>query len=115
MGIYYRFTIQIKIRNQELKRRYEEKKNFFFIGIFFNWIHLQFKEISEAYQVLSDPQLRAAYNKYGKDKELAPEGGFADPREYFQQMFGGDAFRSMLYLFVVVENVKYYRVTQGLH
>jgi DnaJ-class molecular chaperone len=54
----------------------------------------QFKEISEAYQVLSDPQLRAAYNKYGKDKELAPEGGFADPREYFQQMFGGDAFRS---------------------
>lgn len=55
---------------------------------------MQFKEISEAYQVLSDPQLRAAYNKYGKDKELAPEGGFADPREYFQQMFGGDAFRS---------------------
>lgn len=44
--------------------------------------------------MLSDPQLRAAYNKYGKDKELAPEGGFADPREYFQQMFGGDAFRS---------------------
>ncbi|KAI9478281.1 MAG: X-domain of DnaJ-containing-domain-containing protein [Benjaminiella poitrasii] len=56
----------------------------------------KFKEISEAYQVLSDPQLRAAYNKYGKDKELAPEGGFADPREYFQQMFGGDAFRSII-------------------
>jgi DnaJ-class molecular chaperone len=44
--------------------------------------------------VLSDSQLRAYYNKYGKDNELAPEGGFADPREYFQQMFGGDAFRS---------------------
>jgi DnaJ-class molecular chaperone len=42
---------------------------------------------------LSDPQLRAAYNKYGKDNDLAPEGGFADPQEYFQQMFGGDAFR----------------------
>lgn len=41
-----------------------------------------------------DPQLRAHYNKYGKDKDLAPEGGFADPREHFQQMFGGDAFRS---------------------
>ncbi|CEI93841.1 Putative Molecular chaperone DnaJ [Rhizopus microsporus] len=54
----------------------------------------KFKQISEAYQVLSDPQLRAYYNKYGKDNELAPEGGFADPREYFQQMFGGDAFRS---------------------
>jgi DnaJ-class molecular chaperone len=53
----------------------------------------KFKDIGEAYQVLSDPQLRAAYNKYGKDNDLAPEGGFADPQEYFQQMFGGDAFR----------------------
>lgn len=44
--------------------------------------------------MLMDPQLRAHYNKYGKDKDLAPEGGFADPREHFQQMFGGDAFRS---------------------
>ncbi|KAG0170364.1 hypothetical protein DFQ28_009964 [Apophysomyces sp. BC1034] len=56
----------------------------------------KFKEISEAYQVLSDSQLRAHYNKYGKDKDLAPDGGFADPREYFQQMFGGDAFRSII-------------------
>ncbi|KAI9028942.1 X-domain of DnaJ-containing-domain-containing protein [Phycomyces nitens] len=56
----------------------------------------KFKEISEAYQVLSDPQLRAHYNKYGKDSELAPDGGFTDPREYFQQMFGGDAFRNII-------------------
>ncbi|OAD70027.1 hypothetical protein PHYBLDRAFT_4152, partial [Phycomyces blakesleeanus NRRL 1555(-)] len=56
----------------------------------------KFKAISEAYQVLSDPQLRAHYNKYGKDSELAPDGGFADPREYFQQMFGGDAFRNII-------------------
>ena len=47
-----------------------------------------------------DPQLRSHYNKYGKDKELAPEGGFMDPREHFQQMFGGDAFRSKyIYIF----------------
>lgn len=52
--------------------------------------------MSEAYQVLYDPDLRAHYNKYGRDKELQPEGGFADPREHFQQMFGGDAFRSTL-------------------
>jgi DnaJ-class molecular chaperone len=45
---------------------------------------------------LSDPQLRAHYNKYGKDKELAPEGGFTDPQEFFQQMFGGDAFRGKI-------------------
>ncbi|KAG1052550.1 hypothetical protein G6F46_009841 [Rhizopus delemar] len=56
----------------------------------------KFKQISEAYQVLSDPQLRACYNKYGKDNELAPEGGFTDPREHFQQMFGGDAFRNII-------------------
>ncbi|SAM07606.1 hypothetical protein [Absidia glauca] len=56
----------------------------------------KFKEISEAYQVLSDPQLRAHYNKYGKDNELAPGGGFSDPKEFFAQMFGGDAFRSMI-------------------
>ncbi|KAI8092917.1 X-domain of DnaJ-containing-domain-containing protein [Halteromyces radiatus] len=56
----------------------------------------KFKEISEAYQVLSDDQLRAFYNKYGKDKELAPGGGFSDPKDFFAQMFGGDAFRSMI-------------------
>lgn len=53
-----------------------------------------------------DPQLRAHYNKYGKDKDLAPEGGFADPREHFQQMFGGDAFRSKWWIrFMSVRNV----------
>ncbi|RUS20072.1 hypothetical protein BC937DRAFT_86440 [Endogone sp. FLAS-F59071] len=52
-----------------------------------------FKQISEAYQILSDPQLRAAYNKYGKDDKLAPANGFADPQAFFQQMFGGDAFK----------------------
>ncbi|KAL1925978.1 hypothetical protein VTP01DRAFT_7174 [Rhizomucor pusillus] len=56
----------------------------------------KFKEVSEAYQVLYDPDLRAHYNKYGRDKELQPEGGFADPREHFQQMFGGDAFRKII-------------------
>ncbi|KAG2171412.1 hypothetical protein INT43_009073 [Umbelopsis isabellina] len=56
----------------------------------------KFKQIGEAYQVLSDPQLRAHYNKYGKDNELAPEGGFTDPQEFFQQMFGGDAFRGII-------------------
>ncbi|KAI8061167.1 X-domain of DnaJ-containing-domain-containing protein [Gongronella butleri] len=56
----------------------------------------KFKEISEAYQVLSDPQLRAFYNKYGKDKELMPDGGFQDPKEYFSSLFGGSQFHSLI-------------------
>ncbi|ORX49505.1 DnaJ-domain-containing protein, partial [Hesseltinella vesiculosa] len=54
----------------------------------------KFKEIAEAYQVLSDPQLRAHYNKYGKDKDLAPAN--IDPKQMFQETFGGDAFRSLI-------------------
>ena len=42
-----------------------------------NRISLQFKKISEAYQVLSDPELRRKYNEYGaKSNEIQPEGGF---------------------------------------
>ena len=61
--------------------------------------------------MLMDPQLRAHYNKYGKDKDLAPEGGFTDPREHFQQMFGGDAFRSKYPIAIIkkIHQLTYYR------
>lgn len=51
---------------------------------------LKFKEIAEAYQVLSDPALRLRYDETGLAGE--PEGGFMDPHLFFQQMFGGEAF-----------------------
>ncbi|CAG8500684.1 7095_t:CDS:2 [Paraglomus occultum] len=58
-----------------------------------NRIFLQFKKISEAYQVLSDPELRRKYNEYGaKSNEIQPEGGFVNPEEFFKQQFGGDRF-----------------------
>lgn len=53
--------------------------------------HAKFQAIGEAYQVLSEPQLRAAYDKFGKDS-AKPSEGFVDPAEFFTNIFGGEAF-----------------------
>ncbi|KXN92425.1 hypothetical protein AN958_07043 [Leucoagaricus sp. SymC.cos] len=53
-----------------------------------------FKEISKAYQVLSDPNLRAVYDKHGK-KTMEKEGSeikMEDAAGFFANMFGGDRF-----------------------
>ncbi len=57
--------------------------------------HERFQVIGEAYQVLSDPQLREAYNKYGKES-ARPSEGFADPAEFFGTIFGGEAFKDLI-------------------
>lgn len=67
-------------------------------------------QIGEAYQVLSDEQLRKQYDKFGKEGAV-PSSGFGmcnlgiysastrkltphieDPAEFFSMIFGGDAF-----------------------
>ncbi|KAJ8130257.1 hypothetical protein O1611_g3372 [Lasiodiplodia mahajangana] len=53
--------------------------------------HEKFQTIGEAYQVLSDKDLRAAYDKYGKES-AKPGEGFVDPAEFFSSIFGGEAF-----------------------
>ncbi len=57
--------------------------------------HAKFQAIGEAYQVLSNDELRKAYDKYGKDASK-PSEGFVDPAEFFTSIFGGDAFRDWI-------------------
>src|SRR5437588_2797767 len=54
----------------------------------------QFKELGEAYEVLCDPQKRAAYDAYGHaafDRRAGGfgRGGFHDPFDVFREVFGG--------------------------
>lgn len=53
-----------------------------------------FKEIGEAYEALSDPDKRSAYNQYGHAafdprQRAGGRGGFHDPFEIFREAFGG--------------------------
>ena len=53
----------------------------------------KFKELGEAYEALSDPDKRAAYDRYGHSAFQGPGGGggggFHDPMDIFSQIFGG--------------------------
>ena len=55
----------------------------------------KFQTVGEAYQVLSDPQLRASYDKLGKEG-AKPDSGFEDPAEFFAVIFGGEAFQDWI-------------------
>lgn len=55
----------------------------------------RFQAIGEAYQILSNKDLRAAYDRYGKDK-AKPHEGFEDPAEFFSMIFGGEAFVDLI-------------------
>ncbi|CAO1638404.1 unnamed protein product [Sympodiomycopsis kandeliae] len=51
----------------------------------------KFKLIGEAYRVLSDRNLRAEYDRYGK-KKPTDEVGLKEATEMFGQLFGGERF-----------------------
>ncbi|KAG0463475.1 hypothetical protein HPP92_018985 [Vanilla planifolia] len=55
----------------------------------------KFKELAQAYEVLSDPEKREIYDQYGEDalKEGMGGGGAGhDPFDIFQSFFGGSPF-----------------------
>ncbi|KAK4789099.1 hypothetical protein SAY86_020418 [Trapa natans] len=55
----------------------------------------KFKELAQAYEVLSDPEKREIYDQYGEDalKEgMGGGGGGHDPFDIFQSFFGGGSF-----------------------
>lgn len=55
----------------------------------------RFQAIGEAYQVLSNDDLRKRYDKFGKE-EAMPREGFEDPAEFFGIIFGGEAFVDLI-------------------
>ena len=55
----------------------------------------KFQEVGEAYQVLSDPELRKRYDEFGKEQAV-PAHGFEDATEYFTMIFGGEGFKDWI-------------------
>jgi DnaJ-class molecular chaperone len=57
----------------------------------------KFKEAAEAYEVLSDPERRRAYDAYGHEglrgNGFAPGAGFGSIEDIFQAFFGGEGIR----------------------
>ncbi|SCU84120.1 LAFA_0D08240g1_1 [Lachancea sp. 'fantastica'] len=65
----------------------------------------RFQAISQAYQVLSKDELRAKYDKFGKE-EAIPKEGFEDAAEQFSMIFGGDAFASYIGELTLLKNLQ---------
>jgi DnaJ family protein A protein 2 len=55
----------------------------------------KFKEISRAYEVLSDEEKRKVYDRYGEEGLEGGAGEGVNPQDIFRQFFGGGGFGGM--------------------
>ncbi|UJR09711.1 hypothetical protein I4U23_013940 [Adineta vaga] len=73
----------------------------------------RFKLISQAYSILSDPEKRKLYNRYGKDDRLVANGSDGinledfDAEEFFRLMFGGEQFTKIIGDFELAKSFKH--------
>ncbi|CAD7955356.1 unnamed protein product [Amoebophrya sp. A120] len=58
--------------------------------------HKKFQELSQAYQILSDPQLRETYNRVGKSGLSQQDMPDIDPALFFSVLFGSEQFEGYI-------------------
>ncbi|KAJ2775544.1 DnaJ-like protein [Coemansia nantahalensis] len=64
----------------------------------------RFKQISEAYSVLGDPDLRRRYNERGSEKDQSGDA-MPDPGFFFMQLFGGERFANMVGELTIIQEL----------
>ena len=86
--------------------------------LYFGFVLDQFKELSQAYEALSDPEKREIYDQYGEDalKEgMGGGGGSHNPFDIFESFFGGGAFGGEQWRYILLILFSFFPKTAYVH